>query len=252
MDLQPQRMKHDYTNEVQLKSLIIREKNKKNNNGTPELNNEINSLIDEYVKDKNIDLKNKIIELSEKTCIDDNSHNIFGNIILLMIKKILTKPNFSGYSWQDDFYSDSCYRVFKYIHNFDHTKTSKISGQDVSAFAYISQIIHNSILTIINSKNKEAKDNADLIKEHEDMYYIDRESENESSYFKEKLRKVKTYDFNSPKSLIEEIRKIDFEKDIIHDINYSNYKINYDEYAEINEIIRKSKGLINLKRIKHD
>ena len=66
---------------------------------------------------------------------------------------------------------------------------------------------------------------------------------------------MRTYlevNLNNIKHNIEEIRKIDFEKDIIYDINYSNYKINYDEYAEINEIIRKSKGLINLKRIKHD
>ena len=71
-----------------------------------------------------------------------------------MIKKILTKPQFSGYSFKDDFYSDASYKILKYIHNFDHTKTSKITGLHVNAFSYVSQIIHNSIIYIIGEHKK--------------------------------------------------------------------------------------------------
>jgi hypothetical protein len=41
------------------------------------------------------------------------------------------------------------------LHNFDHTLISKISNTHVNSFAYISQIIHNSIIFVINKKKKE-------------------------------------------------------------------------------------------------
>ena len=72
-----------------------------------------------------------------------------------MIKHILTKPNFSGYTYTTDFYSDAIYKVLTYLHNFDHTLISKRTNIRVNAFAYISQIIHNSIVFIIKKKQNE-------------------------------------------------------------------------------------------------
>jgi len=157
-----ERLKHDYTCELELKSLAIREKNSKLNNFDTKYNNRINELVKTYVKLNNSKhpkakplqqkLKERIVKLSEVTNIDRNSHEKFGEIVLLMIKNILRKPNFSGYTWRDDFYSYSTFRVLRYIHNFDHTKLSQRTNLPVNAFSYISQIIHNSIVFIINEK----------------------------------------------------------------------------------------------------
>src|SRR5574344_1508941 len=159
-----------YVNELLLKSLIIRVNNKKNNNGDSVHNSRINELISTFLnliqksyKDQKITskktrlkehLKRRIIELSEKTQADEVTYNEFAKCILLMIKKILTKPQFSGYSFKDDFYSDASYKILKYIHNFDHTKKSTITGLPVNAFSYVSQIIHNSVIYIINEHKK--------------------------------------------------------------------------------------------------
>ena len=72
-----------------------------------------------------------------------------------MVKHILTMPKFSGYSYKDDFYSDAVYKILKYLYNFDHTMISEKTGRPVNAFAYISQIIHNSIIYVINTRKKE-------------------------------------------------------------------------------------------------
>lgn len=162
---------HNYTSEMELKSLLIRIKNERAGIQDKRFNSRINRYIGVYNKLQELkygeqvksvqrsriltDLKDKIISLSESTAIDKVSYEKFGDIILLMIKKILTKPSFSGYTYRDDFYSDATYKILKYLYNFDHTLISERSGQPVNAFAYISQIIHNSIICIINTRNKE-------------------------------------------------------------------------------------------------
>lgn len=159
-----------YLNELKLKSYLIRTKNLKNNHGTEYWNHRINQMVDLYIKllSKEYDsnnlktkktrvknkLKDRIIKLSERTLIDTWTYNEFAKSILIMIKRILIKPQFSGYSYKDDFYSDSTYKILKYINNFDHTLVSKITKQPVNAFSYISQIIHNSIIFIINEHKK--------------------------------------------------------------------------------------------------
>ena len=162
------KQKHNYTSELELKSLLIRVKNQRADIGTPRLNNRINRYIKLFVKMNSIKytpptkrnrikakIKAKIIKDSECTQIDKYSYERFGEIILLMIKNILTKPQFSGYTYKDDFYSDAVYKILKYLGNFNHEMISKKTGLLVNAFAYISQYIHNSILFIIITKKKE-------------------------------------------------------------------------------------------------
>ena len=50
--MKPQRQRHDYTNEVELKSLVIRERNKALKQGTESNNELINDLIAQYLKTK--------------------------------------------------------------------------------------------------------------------------------------------------------------------------------------------------------
>ena len=176
----PKKTKHNYTSEIELKSLLIRIKNKRAGIGTLEENNRINRYVrwhtdisrskyDDAKQKSRVrsQLKDKIVSLSEATTVDQVSYERFGAIILLMIEKILTKPNFSGYTYHDEFYSDAIHKILKYLHNFNHNLKSKRTGQPVNAFAYISQIIHNSVIYVINSKKKE-RDNFNKLKEIEE------------------------------------------------------------------------------------
>jgi len=170
--MKPIRQKHNYTSELELKSLLIRCKNKKNKVQNEKYNRVINKYVKWYTKINNSDyektseviqrrkilkqkIKDRIVKLSELTSIDAKSNDRFGEIILLMIKSILTKPNFSGYTYHTEFYSDAIGKILKYLHNFNHMMISERSGTFVNSFAYISQIIHNSIIFVINDKKKE-------------------------------------------------------------------------------------------------
>lgn len=170
----------DYINELELKSLILRIKNSRKKFNTVKTdktitdnskyniitNRKIKKYISLYIKIKKLksqtdktkkvlnDLKNTIIRKSEVTCIDNRNYELFGIYIVEMVNKILTKPQFRNYSYYDDFLSDSVYKILKYIDNFDHKKISKITGQPVDSFSYISQTIHNAIIFIINKNKK--------------------------------------------------------------------------------------------------
>ena len=235
----PKRIRHDYTNEVELKSLAMREKNKFYNVGTQDANAEINSLIQEYLATKDPKLKDIIFDLSKDTQIDKNSHERFGEIVLLMVKKILTKPNYSGYSWVDEFYSTSCYRVFKYIHNFDFEKKSKRTNQGVSAFSYITQIIIMSILEVINKNNKSKKDAERYAEMHNSDFGIYGQSKSESTYMHEIEPAKEIIIEKIENSLYDEIVKIQKSNDCDIKIYYPHsYIISFDEFAKIKPLLK--------------
>lgn len=171
--------KVNYLSELELKSLIIRVKNAHISNNTVKTgktvvdnshdsiknNSRINRMIKWYISLEKNDgkkakalrrkLKEKIISLSEQTSIDKLSYEIFGSLILKIISHIISQNKFSGYSYHDEFTSDAIQKILKYSDNFDHTKISKTTKQPVSAFAYITQIVNNSILFIINKMKVE-------------------------------------------------------------------------------------------------
>lgn len=245
-----ERIKHDYTNEIELKSLVIRERNKHLKTGSLDLNNTINELIKEYIVSKDSNLKNEILEKSQITQIDKNSHERFGEIVLLMIKRILTKPNYSGYSWQDEFYSTACYRVFKYIHNFDCTKKSERTGNSVSAFSYITQIIVMSILEVINRNHKHSEELEKYASLHNADYGITEESKNSSTYNENTIQEKEIIIENIENPLYENLREITSKESGDLKIYYpKDYSISFDEYSKIQEITR-GKRCISLIRLK--
>lgn len=175
-------VKHNYTNELELKSIMIRIQVARKINRTSGSNKTIavddkknvseNRKISKYIKwassvqKKNIKnaervrafqtrVRELVIRKSEKTPIDSLNYEKFGYIIMEMVRHILTKPQFRGYTYYDDFMSDSVFKILKYLDNFDHKIISKRSGEPVKAFAYISQIIQNSIIYIISKRKKE-------------------------------------------------------------------------------------------------
>lgn len=246
----PQRIKHDYTNEIEVKSLSIREKNKFYNIGTQEFNSEINSLIAEYAISKDAALKEQIIELSRKTQVDNQSHERFGEIVLLMIRKILTKPNYSGYSWSDEFYSNACYRVFKYIHNFDCDKKSDRTGNSVSAFSYITQIIIMSIIEVINKNNKIQKELEKISSAHNADLGLFPSSQNATTrdnFREEEDVEIIVDDFTR---LVDEIAKYEKLHKNIKIYYPKSYLIGFEEYSEIEKILKSHKGNISISKLK--
>ena len=251
------RLKHDYTSNLELKSLLIRLKNHKFNIGTEDKNNYINRLINVHTKlsakkytdsSKKTKLKKKlnlrIVELSEKTRTDKKSYEKFGSIILLMIKNILKKSQFSGYTYRDDFYSESIYNIMRYFHNFDHTLISERTGQPVNAFSYITQIIHNSIIFVLNLKKKES---TKLLKEvgtemvNHNLQLKNYAITNNSTYEIEKSEKIEIIKLKKSSNLVQEIKNIaknssDFDK--IEVIYSKDYRISFEEYEQLKPLLK--------------
>ncbi len=247
------RQKHNYTSELELKSLIIRTNNKKKSIGTLQYNTIINKYIKLFVKLNNMKydkptkknkvkakLKSRIISLSEMTAIDTLSYENFGGIIMLMIKNILKKPQFSGYTYRDDFYSDAIYKIIKYMHNFKHNMISKITNQPVNSFAYISQIIHNSIIFIINTKKAEN----DKLKKHIGMEAINSQYQlktdeifNKSTFIDEDEEHISiVIESLDGTSLYDYI--IDNESEYINYIYPDDYSISFEEYEKLKEVLK--------------
>lgn len=264
--------KHNYTSELELKSLLIRIKNQRNGIGTDLNNVKINKYIKwhtavnnkkyDYPSKRNIlkgKLKERIVTLSEGTSVDSKSYERFGEIILLMVKNILKKPQFSGYTYRDDFYSDAVYKILKYLGNFDHTLISDRTGTPVNAFAYISQIIHNSILFIINTKKKEQEN----IRKQVAMEHLNHNLQlkgteyqtfslyNEKHAAQQENQIVETIYLKPIKtSLVDEITKLQEEADRVTrlDVYYpKDYRISFDEYNELKDLL---KGKISIMRAK--
>lgn len=262
------RQTHNYTSELELKSLLIRIKNTREERGSLKDNNKINKYVKWHTKinnkkyqdpkKKNIvknKLKDRVVSLSEKTRVDDKSYNRFGEIILLMIRKILTKPQFSGYTYRDDFYSDAVHKILKYLCNFNHKLISEITNQPVNSFAYISQIIHNSVLYIINTKKKEL----DEVKKQVSMEFLNNdltlknnETYNRSTYFKDEtvIKKIEIETIKT--TLFDKISKIDIgDADRIDIIYPEDYSISFEEYDKLKPLL-KGKMNISRKRSKDD
>jgi hypothetical protein len=281
------RQKHDYTTEIELKSLIIRLNNwNKIKILTPGVHKLIfadsqrNKKINKYLllhtkitntqdifekeyKQKLISLKKKlkerIVKLSVQTPIDKDSYETFGGILILMIKNILKKPNFSGYSYKDEFYSDAIHKVLKYLHNFNHLLISERTGVEVNAFAYISQVIHNSVIYIIKQKAKEQENIKDVISleilyGEIDIRSIHKKSDAVKHSQIEELEqfriKVESLDCISLVEVIKQVHKEVQEDENLKKTHFTieypkSHVISFEEYNDIRPLL---KGNINIVR----
>lgn len=277
---------HNYTSNLELTSLLIRIKNlraldkqilsKEDYRNNHRLNryikvhtklNDTKSTPDNASKRAKLKdhLKEVIISLSEKTPCDQQSYNRFGQIVLLMVKKILTRPQFNGYSYKDDFYSDASFKILKYLGNFDHTLISERTGQRVNAFAYITQIIMNSIIAIINTRKRDYDNVMEQIKlgiidnpkasmDTRNLYIKDKE------YTPEPEKIDKQYFLNgSPDDVIEELSGIVENNGTNENINTitihieNDVEFNIDQYNLIKNLAKSSKVPVILgERFKED
>lgn len=95
-----------------------------------------------------IDYKKAIVEAEnggdKKPIVPD----YIGNCILMISKRLATKPNFSGYTYKEDMISDGIENCLQYMHNFNPEKSK-------NPFAYFTQIIWFAFLRRIAKEKKQ-------------------------------------------------------------------------------------------------
>lgn len=183
-------------------------------------------------------LRDSIVQISDRNIIDKEGYERFGEMVLLIIKNILKKPKFSGYSYRDEFYSDSTDKIFRYLKNFNHKMISKITGQYVNAFSYLSQYVHNSVVHIIKTKNVEK----DELESYVNMYNENLTLIfNSSSYIPEE----KEFEFELKK--IEKSLYLDILESSVEFTKYDSVKVQYPQDYKIS--IEEYNKLKNIKEI---
>ena len=70
-----------------------------------------------------------------------------GEMVLLIASNYATKGNFAGYTWIEDMIGEAVLTCFKYMKNFDRTKSS-------NPFAYITQICRNAFINYIKKQQR--------------------------------------------------------------------------------------------------
>jgi DNA-directed RNA polymerase specialized sigma24 family protein len=103
--------------------------------------------------------------------------NYVGECILMIAKRLCTKPNFINYSYKEEMVSDGIENCISYIDNFDPQKSN-------NPFAYFTQIIYYAFLRRI-------------LKEKKQMYIKHKTLEN-SMLFQELIEQQGASDNNMP------------------------------------------------------
>lgn len=103
--------------------------------------------------------------------VENYSREKYGQMVLKLVEKICLKGSFAGYSYRDDFYSNAIQRVLSYsLTNFNPDMISKRSGNRVKAFAYLTSIINNAIVEIINERKAEHNDLVEKLLPLDNLY----------------------------------------------------------------------------------
>jgi len=159
--------KHHYLKEPILNSELILVNNAKLLKKDPQIFNDkylkdIDRLRQEFIQlEERSDLgetglqkekrkvRDELRDISIKTFIDRDTQ-LFGQMITTMAKNIVTRPQFSGYTFREEMQSLAIQHILLYTWKFNPYQQSKITGQYISAFAYISTIIFNACIATIN------------------------------------------------------------------------------------------------------
>lgn len=196
--------------------------------------------------------KEELLEEIIKIQSDPNADKTkFATQCMLIINNLKKRPQFSGYTsnWTEDYVSNSIYKMLKYIHNFDHTRISKITNEPVSPFAYLTQIAKAAFLEVINKRKKEES----YIKETYQYHELDdlvsaayMNIERMSTIDSECFVQDNIVHYNLRKLVIDDVRfetiydmlKYLWEKDVRRvKIEYpKKYNISLEEYEKISSI----------------
>ena len=195
------------------------------------------------------DIRNRIRDLSTVT-FTDRDQDIFGGLITEMMDKMLTRPNFSGYTYKNEMKSLATEYIIKYTTKFDSYRTSKITGQYASAFTYISTIIFNAYVATIIKHNKELKKAKEDFQETQKLIHRD---PNHSTYGEDFSTPDKEVVFHHiDTTLFDNIKMITMDEDDILVKYPPKYKITIDEYNEITEYTKEKNVCLSLVRMERD
>jgi len=176
------------------------------------------------------ELRNKIRDYSVQTYVYRDK-NLFGEMILLMLDKLLTRPNFVNYNYKNEMKSLAVEHILKYTWKFDPYRKSEINGQYISAFTYITTIAFNAFVATINKFNKEKeKIKQDFLETQKLLYREPNTSKIEEEYSIPKKEVIFNHIDKDLFSLLNMI--VLDEKDILVKIP-ENYKISLEEYEKI-------------------
>ena len=191
--------------------------------------------------------KDELVAAIIKIQSDPNADKTeFVKLCLLVIHNLRRRTNFSQYTtnWTEDYTSNAIYKMLKYIHNFNPNRISTITGEKVSAFAYLTQIAKAAFFEVINKRKKEEIGIKDRIQMHELEYSINnptREHTNYSTYEPEDTNEIKSYNMsrmslegNKFQSIYDVLKFLKDRGETHVKLVYpKKYMVNMDEYNQI-------------------
>lgn len=110
-------------------------------------------MVTHYVDNKQlyaciVEYRQKVLDAREKGTARPQIPNYVGECILMIAKRLSTKPNFINYSYREEMISDGVENCICYIDNFDPLKST-------NPFAYFTQIIYYAFLRRILKEKKQ-------------------------------------------------------------------------------------------------
>jgi len=116
-----------------------------------------------YVSNKDLyvamcDYHKKVKEAKENGTLKPRVPEYIGQCIMLIGKRLSTKPNFGRYSYTEELVGDGVLACIRYIDNFNPEKST-------NPFAYFTQIMVHAFVGRLNGEQKQAYDKARLMKD---------------------------------------------------------------------------------------
>jgi len=193
------------------------------------------------------DLRNRIRDISTETFIARDP-NIFGAMVILILDRLATRPQFSGYTYVNEMKSLATEHILKYTYKFNPYQQSEITGQYVSAFAYISTIGFNAFIATINKmKLEQEKIKTDFL-ETQKPFHRDHNHSTYDPEFSVVDKIVRIQHLDEGAMLYDMIKMITLDEKNIKVIYPKEYLISLDEYQLITDFSKNND--INLSVVK--
>ena len=113
-----------------------------------------------------------------------NISDDLANMFMLLCKRVLTMPNFAGYSYKDDMYSDAVYDLIRYSKNFNPDR------KPANAFSYCTQIAYQSMVRRIKKEKQQHKTKIKII-QNLDLSDISSKIDDDDEFANEYLESIK-------------------------------------------------------------
>lgn len=156
--------------------------------------------------------KQSLIDKTDKPLISEK----LGHAFLQIATRMMSRPNFSGYTYKDDMISDALIQCISKVHTYD---PSRANIDSPSGFGWSSQLIWNSAIGRIKKEQHQCSIKARLIRDKMSSEFVqhgvDSSTDGDNS-FVEFLKDVDAYvDYN-------ELREENAKKDIPNSMKHRN------------------------------